>query len=99
MSVIIRKKEDTYRVSAVFTCCSFLASNVNLQESSQEDFFKTWPVLTPEVLKHLPKSLSTVQGHLHQERQNLQSTRQQPSRHTNLEAIQAHYAKLKKIKN
>ena len=61
-------------------------------------FFKSWPGLTPEVLKHLPKSVSTVQGHLHQERQNLQSTKQQPSKSTNLEAIRAYYIKLKKIK-
>ena len=50
------------------------------------------------MLKHLPKSMSTAQGHLHQEHQNLQSTKQQHSKPTNLDAIRAHYGKLKKIK-
>ena len=38
--------------------------------------FKSWPGLTPQIIsKHLPVQAVTVQGHLHQERQNLQSTK------------------------
>ena len=59
------------------------------------NFFKPWPGLTPEVLKHLPTSQSTVQGHQHQERQNLQSTKKTTTKPTNMEAIRKHFAKLK----
>jgi hypothetical protein len=39
--------------------------------------FATWPGLTADlVCKHLPKLIATVQGHLHQQRQNICSTRQ-----------------------
>ena len=38
--------------------------------------FKSWPGLTPQIIsKHLPVQAVTVQGHLHQEHQNLQSTK------------------------
>ena len=38
--------------------------------------FKSWPGLTPQIIsKNLPIPIATVQGHLHQERQNLQSIR------------------------
>ena len=40
--------------------------------------FKSWPGLTPQIIsKHLPTPITTIQGHLHQERQNLQSTKHQ----------------------
>jgi hypothetical protein len=38
--------------------------------------FATWPGLTSELVrKHLPKSIPTIKGHLHQQRQNIRSTR------------------------
>jgi hypothetical protein len=39
-------------------------------------FFNTWPGLTSTLLrKHLPKSIATVMGHLHMQRQGVRSTR------------------------
>ena len=39
--------------------------------------FTSSPGLTPSIIaKHLPKSIATVQGHIHQEQQHLQSTKQ-----------------------
>ena len=41
-----------------------------------KNFFKTWPGLTRKLIrKHLPPVIATTQGHLHQERQHLQSTK------------------------
>ena len=38
--------------------------------------FTSWPGLTPNLIsKYLPKSVATVQGHIHQGRQNLQITK------------------------
>ena len=38
----------------------------------QKRHFKSWPGLTPHIIsKHLHVQAVTVQGHLHQERQNL----------------------------
>lgn len=42
--------------------------------------YTTWPGLTSElVVKHMPKSEQTIKGHMHQQRQHLQSTKQQPN--------------------
>ena len=39
-----------------------------------------------------------VQGHLHQKRHNLQSTKQKPPKPTNIDAIKAHFKKFKEKK-
>jgi hypothetical protein len=42
-------------------------------------FFNTWPGLTSALVrKHLPKSIATVMGHLHMQRQGVRSTRTPP---------------------
>ena len=98
MSVIIRKKQTHTELAQYLHAAAFSPVMSTFKTAIKKNFFKSWPGLTPEVLKHLPKSVSTVQGHLHQERQNLQSTKRQPFTSTNLDAIRAHYIKLKKIK-
>jgi hypothetical protein len=41
--------------------------------------FATWPGLTADLVrKHLPKSIATVQGHMHQQRQHIRSTQAIP---------------------
>ena len=37
--------------------------------------FATWPGLTSELARKMPKSIETVQGHLHNTRKNLRSTK------------------------
>ena len=69
------------------------------EKAVKKNSFKTGPGLTPEVLKHLPKITIKVQGHQHQERQNLQSTKRKPSKPTDIEAISASFENLKVTKN
>jgi hypothetical protein len=41
--------------------------------------FATWPRLTADLVqKHLPKSMATAQGHMHQQRQNIRTTQPTP---------------------
>ena len=47
-----------------------------------------------DILKHLPLSTATAQGHLHQERQNLQTTSREK-----LEAIKQRFTQLKAKQN
>ena len=45
-------------------------------KSIENKFFTTWPGLTSQLVKkHLPKSLSTAQGHLKMVRQHVRSTK------------------------
>jgi hypothetical protein len=45
-------------------------------QAIDNDQYLTWPGLTADLVrKHLPKSRATVQGHLHQQRQNVRSTK------------------------
>ena len=42
----------------------------------KQGFFKSWPGLTEELItKHLPASMNTSLGHMHQTRQGLRSTK------------------------
>ena len=50
--------------------------------------------MTPGLLKHLPTSLATVQGHLHQERQKLQSTKKQHNTPQEIKSIKEWIIKL-----
>ena len=49
------------------------------EHAVNKSFFNSWPGLTPDLVKkHLTTSTPTTQGHLHQEKQNLQSTKKPP---------------------
>ena len=67
------------------TCLSSVKSTV--EKAIKKNHFKTWPGLTPGLLKHLSTSLTTVQGHLHQERHNLQSIKKRPDRPEEIKVI------------
>ena len=74
MSVNIQKKKIHTELVQYLHTAGFSPVNLRLKKAINMIFLKTWPGLTPEGLKHLPTSVSTVQDHLQQERQNLQST-------------------------
>jgi hypothetical protein len=55
-----------------------------------------WPELTPEIInKLLPTSVATVQGHIHQERKNLLSTKMTAMTPLAIEKIKNRIARLK----
>ena len=95
MSVIIQKKKTRTELVQYLHGAAFSPVKSTLEKAVKLNFFKTWPGLTAEVLKHLPTSQSTVQGHQHQDRQNLQSTKYTTTQSTDMEAIRKHFVKLK----
>ena len=76
IGVIIRKKQahrDLVRYLHA-TCFSLVSSM--WEQAIKQNHFSTWPGLTAKlVTKHLPTTAATIQGHLHWQRQNLQSTK------------------------
>ena len=75
MAVIIQKKKTyTKLVQYLHDACLSPVKSI-FATAIKKNHFKMWPGLTPGLLKHLPTSVATVQQHLHQERQNFQSTK------------------------
>ena len=78
MAVIINKKQTHTDLASYLHAAYFSPVRSTFSTAISEKFFKTWPGLTPALInKHLPPVMATTQGHLHQERQNLQSTKSQ----------------------
>ena len=78
MHVIIRKKQSAKGLVEYLHAACFSPVKATWIKAIQNNTFVTWPGLTAElVAKHLPPSTATVQGHIHQERQHLQSTQVQ----------------------
>ena len=95
MSVIIQKKKTHTELVQYLHAAAFSPVKSTFEKAIKKKFFKTWPGLTPAVLKCVPTQLRTLQGHQHQEQQNLQSTRNKATKPTDMEAIRAHFIKLK----
>ena len=89
MAVKIQKKK-THTDLAQYLHVAYLSPVKSTFEKAIKKHFKTCPGLTPGLLKHLPISLATVQGHLHQKRQNLQSTKKRPDRPEEIKVIKEH---------
>ena len=76
MNVIIRKQQPAKDLVQYLHAACFSPVKSTWLKAIQNNQFITWPGLTTELVnKHLPKSIATAQGHLHRERQNLQSTK------------------------
>ena len=57
-------------------CAAFSAVISKWTSAINAGYYTTWPGLNSQlVLKHLPKALATTQGHLHQQQQNVRSTK------------------------
>ena len=82
ISVIIKKKQTHTELARYLHAACFSLVRSTFAAAIKNNFFKTWPGLTPEIItKHLPPVIATTQGHLHQEHQNLQSTKQTSETH------------------
>ena len=74
MLVIIQKKKTHIELIEYLHATNFSPVKSTFNKAIKKGHYKTRPGLNRDILKHLPLSTATVQGHLHQERQNLQTT-------------------------
>ena len=95
INVIIRKHQKHSDLAAFLHGCCGAPVPSTFIKGIQNNQFVTWPGLTAELIKkHLPPSRPTVKGHLHQESQHLQSTKQ-PDNQLYLQNIRRNVARLK----
>ena len=74
MSIIIRKKQTHHDLIRYLHAACFAPVPSTWKKAIQNNNFITWPGLTVDLInKHLPPSIATVRGHVHRERQRLQS--------------------------
>ena len=75
LAVIIRKKQTHQDLVQYLHGACFSPVKSTWIKAIRNNNFTTWPGLTESLVnQHLPLSTATVQGHLHRERQKLQST-------------------------
>ena len=75
----------------------FLPSPIYFYQVNTNNHFKSWLGLTPNIIsKHLPPSVAIAQGHLHEERKKLQSTKSAALSKSTLDDIRGHFKELKK---
>ena len=75
LSVIIRKKQSKMDLARYLHATCFSPVKSTWTKGIDNNHFSTWPGLTSRlILKNLPLSQATVQGHIKRERQGLQST-------------------------
>ena len=75
-NVIIRKKETRKNLAKYLHAACFSPVKSTWEKAIDNKNFITWPGLTTSLVRQqLPLSTATVQGHLHSQRKNLQSTK------------------------
>ena len=76
ISVIIRKKQTKSDLVRYLHAACFSPVKSTWKKAIRNNNFMSWPGLTETLVeRNLPLSAATVQGHLHKQRQHLQSTR------------------------
>jgi hypothetical protein len=96
LAVIINKKRTHAELIQYLHAACFSPVKSTFEKAIKKNFFKTWPGLTPQLVSkylHLPPA--TTQGHLHQERQGLQSTKSPVTSDISNHQIREHLKKLK----
>ena len=77
VNVIIRKKQTKVDLAKYKYACYMYLIISTFANAIVKNNFITWSGLTANlILKYLPKSIYTYQGHLHFKKQGLQSTKQ-----------------------
>ena len=94
-NVILRRQQKHSDLAEfLHGCCGSPVPSTFITGIENEQFL-TWPGLTPELIKkHLPPSRAMTKGHLHQEAQHLQSTKQH-EKNDYLQNIKANIARLR----
>ena len=76
ISVILRKKETRKNLARYLHAACFSPVKSTWEKAIDNKKIVTWPGLTSSLIRHhLSLSPATVQGHLHSQRKNLQSTK------------------------
>ena len=76
VNVIIKQKQSKQDLARYLHAACFSPTKVTFTAAISNNNFSSWPGLTAKLINnHLPKSLFTYQGHMHKERQGLQSTK------------------------
>ena len=96
VNVILRKQQNSSDLAGfLHGCCGSPVPSTFIQ-GIKNDQFLTWPGLTAQLInKHLPPVKATVFGHMHQEKQHLQSTKNHTSDY--ITNIRRNLQKLKNI--
>ena len=96
MNAILRKDKTKMDLAAYHHASIFSPVQSTLVNSINNNHFTSWPGLTPSLItKNLPPVLATAKGHLHQEKQNLQSTKISSTYAEQLKKIKANIKKIK----
>ena len=79
-NIIIRKNKTKSELAEFLHAAAFAPTKSTLVNAIKNNHFISWPGLDPSLItKHLALTESTVKGHMHRERQNLQSTTPKPT--------------------
>ena len=96
LAVIIKKKQTHTELVQYMHATCFAPVKSTFESAIKQNFFSTWPGLTPELVrKHLTTSTPTTQGHLHQEKQHLQTTKISPHNTAPMQKIQEYFKNYK----
>ena len=77
LNVILRKDKTKSDLVQYLHAACFSPTTSTFLQAIQKNFLLSWPGLTSELVKkHLPTSVYTTKGHINQERQGLQSTKE-----------------------
>ena len=83
VNIIIHKKQAKSKLAQFLHATCFSPVTSTFVKAIKNNNFTTWPGLTEQlILRHLPTSIATLKGHMKQEFQGLQSTKQNNMPHT-----------------
>ena len=86
LNVIIRKDKTKHDLVHYLHATAFSPTTPTFLEAIKNNFFTTWPGLTPELVsKHLTPTVQTAKGHLNQEKAGLRSTKPMKQSLTSIE--------------
>ena len=79
LNVIIHKKKTRLELAQYLHAACYSPVKSTFKRAIRNNHFASWPGLTVDVIQnYLPQSVATMQGHLHQKRQGLQTTKSTP---------------------
>ena len=94
--MIIKKKQTHTELVQYEHATCFYPIKSTFEKAIKNNFFRSWPGFTPELVKkNLATPVATTQGHLNQEKKNLQNTKMPPKNNELIQNIREYFKKLK----